>query len=387
MMWITFSPISTYVEEYYNVGDNAVNMLSLVYMILYIPFVFLASWIIDHKGLRAGVIAGAAANCVGAWVRCIPGGFVWVMLGQSINAFAQTFLLSAPVKLAGNWFGENERTTATSIGALSNQIGVAVGFYMPAAIATEPSKIHLLLIIQAAMASGILLLTLIGFRTSVPPTPPSRTAATEKTKFFNGLRDAARDKSFWVLLIGFGMAVGVFYALCTLLNQFVDPYQYTQKEAGTLGSVILFVGLGGALIAGPVLDRTKSFRLLSTLTFVGFLGGMTWFAFALHENNLVSLFCCCGFIGFWSTAMLPVCLEAGVECTYPVAEGLSSGLLLMFAQVFGIIITFVLSAVQNEYTTKIAVYSQMGIAGLAFLIILFFKTNYKRMEAERATLD
>ena len=89
------------------------------------------------------------------------------------------------ISVAANWFGGNQRTTATSlgmgsreerekererrrkrvekmlikiIGALANQIGVAVGFYMPAAIATSPSKIHRLLIIQAAMTTAILAL-------------------------------------------------------------------------------------------------------------------------------------------------------------------------------------------------------------------------------------
>lgn len=39
------------------------------------------------------------------------------------------------------------------------------------------------------------------------------------------------------------------------------------------------------------------------------------------------------------------------------------------------------------YNTKIAVYTQMGIAGASFLIILLFKTKYKRMEAEKASFN
>ena len=46
------------------------------------------------------------------------------------------------------------------VGALSNQIGVAAGFYMPAEIATSPDKIHLLLMIQAGMTTGILALVI-----------------------------------------------------------------------------------------------------------------------------------------------------------------------------------------------------------------------------------
>ena len=56
-LWITFAPISSYVEDYYHVSASTVNMLSIVYMIIYIPFVFLSSWVIDHKGLKTGVFS------------------------------------------------------------------------------------------------------------------------------------------------------------------------------------------------------------------------------------------------------------------------------------------------------------------------------------------
>ena len=34
----------------------------------------------------------------------------------------------------------------------------------------------------------------------------------------------------------------------------------------------------------------------------------------------------CGLFGFFAFALMPVCLEVGVECTYPVAEATSAGL-------------------------------------------------------------
>ena len=33
-----------------------------------------------------------------------------------------------------------------------------------------------------------------------------------------------------------------------------------------------------------------------------------------------------GLFGFFAFALMPVCLEVGVECTYPVAEATSAGL-------------------------------------------------------------
>jgi hypothetical protein len=47
------------------------------------------------------------------------------MIGQILASVAQTFVLAMPPKLAQNWFGERERVTATAVGALFNQAGVA----------------------------------------------------------------------------------------------------------------------------------------------------------------------------------------------------------------------------------------------------------------------
>lgn len=54
ILWITYSPIAYIVSSYYNISLFVVNFLSLVYMIVYIPGIFLASWIIDNKVSRYG---------------------------------------------------------------------------------------------------------------------------------------------------------------------------------------------------------------------------------------------------------------------------------------------------------------------------------------------
>ena len=45
--------------------------------------------------------------------------FLVVVIGQTLAALAQPFLLCAPTKLAGVWFGANERGTANMIASLS----------------------------------------------------------------------------------------------------------------------------------------------------------------------------------------------------------------------------------------------------------------------------
>lgn len=73
---------------------------------------------------------GAWLNAIGAALRIVSGKafniktslqsikFILLMLGQSLGACAQPFLLNAPTKLAANWFGESERATANMLSSL-----------------------------------------------------------------------------------------------------------------------------------------------------------------------------------------------------------------------------------------------------------------------------
>jgi hypothetical protein len=90
--------------------------------------------------------------------------------------------------------------TATSFGALCNQLGIAVGFYIPPAVVRgDGTRLPLLMAVevrarasrcagrvgsygaraQAAIAAAAGLLILLFFR-SEPPTPPSASAATRR---------------------------------------------------------------------------------------------------------------------------------------------------------------------------------------------------------------
>eukprot|EP01112_Ceratiomyxa_fruticulosa_P011652 TRINITY_DN3180_c0_g1_i2.p1 TRINITY_DN3180_c0_g1~~TRINITY_DN3180_c0_g1_i2.p1 ORF type:complete len:262 (-),score=43.60 TRINITY_DN3180_c0_g1_i2:720-1505(-) len=209
MMWITFSPISTNTTYYYKVDESWVNMLSMVYMIVYIPGIFFASVIVEKFGVRFGLIVGGLLNCAGAWIRCVPNPTV-VLLGQIVLSMAQTFVLSTPVKISGNWFPVQERAIATTLGAVSNQIGIMVGFYLSPFLAPAPSDIPRLLLVHAIIASVSTVTIILFIRSSSPPTPPSATAlVSEPIPLLPSLKLVFQSFKAIVLMLGFGIVVGV----------------------------------------------------------------------------------------------------------------------------------------------------------------------------------
>ncbi|TPP65959.1 Feline leukemia virus subgroup C receptor protein 1 [Fasciola gigantica] len=130
----------------------ALDWLSMVYLLAYIPLIVPATWLLDRYGLRVSTLLTVILNALGAWIKCVSGllivdpqaeeassirarsAFPILMFAQTLDAIAQVFILGVPAQLAATWFGDREVSTATSIGVLANQLGVAIGFCIPAMI-------------------------------------------------------------------------------------------------------------------------------------------------------------------------------------------------------------------------------------------------------------
>ena len=131
--WIHLNIIANVVQRYYNASlpgsdfqqQVAINWLSMIYMLAYIPLIFPTTWLLDKKGLRIVSILATLLNCLGAWIKCCAVGqdrFAVLMFGQTVCAIAQVFILGIPARLAAVWFGPNEVSTATAIGVFGNQV-------------------------------------------------------------------------------------------------------------------------------------------------------------------------------------------------------------------------------------------------------------------------
>lgn len=63
------------------------------------------------------------------------------------------------------------------------------------------------------------------------------------------------------LIFMFFFAVGVFYAISTLLNQIVlFHYPGAEEDAGRIGLCIVVAGMMGSVCCGVVLDKTHRFK-------------------------------------------------------------------------------------------------------------------------------
>lgn len=197
-----------------------------------------------------------------------------------------------------------------------------------------------------------------------------------------------KNKDFIILFSAFSIGVGFFNSILTLLNQIVSPFGYSNDDAGIFGAVFIVFGLIGAGIMGNVMEKTKAYRSLLR-------GGLTvsictCFVFILllfSDNFWPLLFSFC-LMGFSVLPLLPVMMENCAEITYPVPEEIPMGILFAGSNILGLGFIFAL-----QYLIDVDPFGPppflpsnffiIGILLLAFIILLFYKGEYKRMQHDK----
>ncbi|XP_009210250.2 feline leukemia virus subgroup C receptor-related protein 2 isoform X4 [Papio anubis] len=352
--WIQYGSINNIFMHFYGVSAFAIDWLSMCYMLTYIPLLLPVAWLLEKFGLRTIALTGSALNCLGAWVKLgslKPHLFPVTVVGQVICSVAQVFILGMPSRIASVWFGANEVSTACSVAVFGNQLGIAIGFLVPPVLVPnveDRDKLAYHISIMFYIIGGVATLLLI--------------------------------------LVFIGLNAGAFYALSTLLNRMVIwHYPGEEVNAGRIGLTIVIAGMLGAVISGIWLDRSKTYKETTLVVYIMTLVGMVVYTFTLNLGHLWVVFITAGTMGFFMTGYLPLGFEFAVELTYPESEGISSGLLNISAQVFGIIFTISQGQIIDNYGTKpgnifLCLFLTLGAALTAFI-----KPDLRRQKANKET--
>ncbi|XP_006884840.1 PREDICTED: feline leukemia virus subgroup C receptor-related protein 2 [Elephantulus edwardii] len=401
--WIEYGSINNIFMRFYGVSSFAIDWLSMCYMLTYIPLLLPVAWLLEKFGLRAIALTGSFLNCLGAWVKLSslkPHLFPVTMLGQVICSVAQVFILGMPSRIASVWFGANEVSTACSLAVFGNQLGIAIGFLLPPVLVPNIEDqdklayhISIMFYIIGGVATLLFILVIIVFKEK-PKYPPSRAQSlsyalqSTDASYLSSIIRLFKNLNFVLLVITYGLNAGAFYALSTLLNRVVlFHYPGEEVNAGRIGLTIVLAGMLGAMISGIWLDRSKTYKETTLIVYFMTLVGMVVYTLTLHLGHLWIVFITAGTLGFFMTGYLPLGFEFAVELTYPESEGMSSGLLNVSAQVFGIIFTISQGQIINKYGTMagnifLCVFLLLGAA-----ITAFIRADLRRQKANKETPD
>ncbi|XP_032356212.1 choline/ethanolamine transporter flvcr2a isoform X4 [Etheostoma spectabile] len=383
--------------RFHTIDNLPIDWLSMIYFFTYIPLILPLTWLLDNGGLRHVVVVGAAFNCIRTWIKMStanPDTFSMTFVGQFVCLVATVYILGIPSRLMSLWFGQQEVSSACSIGVLGNQMGIAIGFLLPPILVPNvddinelENHIRIMFYISAGVATLIFILVVIVFqeRPEIPPTQAqahARNIPPGEYSYTASVLRLLRNKPFMLLVVTYGLNVGCFYAISTLLNQMIiEQYPGEEVNAGRIGLTIVVAGMAGSIICGIWLDKTKTYKQTTLAVYLLSLIGMLVYTFTLNLGHLWVVFVTAGVLGFFMTGYLPLGFEFAVELTYPESEGTSSGLLNCSAQIFGIIFTISQGKIIDRWGTLAGNIFLSSFLLIGTVLTGFIKSNLRRQKA------
>nr|XP_033773990.1 solute carrier family 49 member A3 isoform X2 [Geotrypetes seraphini] len=364
MLWLSFAPVADKTADYFQCSPTEVNWLSLVYLIITIPFGLVTSWILDTTGLKFSVILSSWLNMIGSVIRFLStvdfiaqgsSRYVCLLIGQCFCAAAQPLVLFSPTKLAALWFPEHQRAIANMISSMSNPLGVLIANLLSPSIVQEKKYIPLMLGLYAVPAVVACILASVGICEKVPPVPPSASSINSASEpFISGLKKLMRNKAYIILTVCFGAGIGIFTCFSALLEQFLCVMEYSNASQ--------------------------------------------------LRNQIILLAVVCSLFGLFGFSIYPICMELSVECSYPVGEGTSTGLIFISGQIQGVIYLVVFQVLARPLSDiifatcnvagvdpldwKVPILAMAGICSFgACCFVLFFHTDYKRLRADTSGIS
>eukprot|EP00042_Codosiga_hollandica_P028105 m.145532 g.145532 ORF g.145532 m.145532 type:complete len:479 (-) comp52679_c0_seq2:90-1526(-) len=413
MQEMMFSTIADSAATYYRTSTDNINILVLEYLVLYIPMGFIVPWMLSRYGLRTNFLIAATGNAIGSFGKyaitfCGSSGvsLAFAYVFQAINSLVQVIIVSCPTLFVALWFGESERVLANMIASVCGSIGlVVVSMTAPLIVPqSDPSSIPTLLWILA-IPSVLGLVLVVLFVKDKPPTPPSPSANEETDAFLPGVKKLIRNKRYLVLMIAFGALYGSVSSILTLMEQIMASVNYSDQQTGLVSAIMYGTGLIGATVVGFIVDSTKRFKESLKICAVLAVASCVLLVVTLEPNSYSMVLISSSLIGISAFALIPVALEVSVECSYPVNEGTSAGFLWVSVQVFSAItleLMDLLKGAPNYFDEtddsgsaelvsapdmKRSLWFMVGCVSAAALLMMFFRTDYLRLEAEKASKE
>ena len=199
---------------------------------------------------------------------------IFINLGQFLCMTMGIVALGAPPLVSGTWFPPSERTTATAIGTLVGNFGIAAAFLVgPAMVpgvdaqtnvsnasisnstAQDLAKLIHGQILQytyfeLGLCTAVFLCVLVYFPAR-PPLPPSITSSTShRVSTKASVKKVMKNRQFLLLITITALIVGIYFGWLSMLSVFLDKFHVDAVTAGWLGCSSILGGVASGIIVG-----------------------------------------------------------------------------------------------------------------------------------------
>lgn len=118
-----------------------------------------------------------------------------------------------------------------------------------------------------------------------------------------------------MIAVPFAVLVGFFNSISSLINQILEPFGFSETDAGIAGGLLIVVGLVAAAITSPIIDRSKKYliaiKLQVPIVSICYLA----FIWAPPTRTVAAVYTILSILGAASFSLVPIVLEYLCEIT------------------------------------------------------------------------
>lgn len=408
-IWISYATVSDFSSQFYDATLSQINWISLLFGVIISVAGLPMIWFIDRFGIKKTISIAAVLNLLCVLLRSVSS-FLFVPIncryailvsGSVFGAIAQPMSLFSSTKLASTWFSVEKRANANTLASMGNPLGVLIGSLLSPLIVSHKNDIAMLNNLYLILPGLTMIVTIVSVYFA--PNNENTILLEAGTSFYQQIKLCLTNYKFVILNTAFAINIAVFTTYSTLIQQILCPFGYSDKFSGVCGALFLGLGFPGVVVCVYLVHKTgglviivKSFIMLTSIGMIGFSITSTY---PNQDIFIVISVCWMGFFGF---GVYPICLELAAETAYPAGEVITTGLLLFFSQVIGMVMIPVaqviaipvpqlsgLSAcsvedIRNYWIANCSI-ATLGVVNASILMLSFF-TKYKRTMTEKEVL-
>jgi FLVCR family feline leukemia virus subgroup C receptor-related protein len=248
-------------------------------------------------------------------------------------ALGSPFTLTIGAKIAGIWFGDNERALATTVTSVASVMGVIIGFVFPVLIVpdkeTDPNfidKLWLYTLVQSILISA-LAIPIFFLVKNQPKTPPSKSAKDvlrmKKRKILESIKKLVLMPNYWVIVVAYSLIFSCYIVLGASVGAISDEFGYDTSSNSIFGAIFIICGIIGSIVNAIILDKYKKykrqFNIIGILACVsiGFVAGVI--SIGSVALSAVALAC----LGATTVSIIGVGFSFASEIAFPIGEAIS----------------------------------------------------------------
>ncbi len=243
-IWVTYSPVITYVSKLLNAPVSFVGFLAVTYPIFFL-ILTIPSGILLDKNFRFWLMFGVVFTALAGIGRLFDvSSFFWIFVCQIFGALGQPFLLNAFVPYASRLYAERQ-TMIVSVLSLFMYLGTI--FALVSGYFLFRIGGLAMLALPAAVIAAIGFILILPFFRELP-------VEVESENVFTMLGKVARRKDLWIIGAILGLGVAAFDNLATWLQPALSTVGLG-KVAGEVVAVSIGFGLLGMIFIPDIVAK------------------------------------------------------------------------------------------------------------------------------------